>query len=53
MAKPMCDVAVVGCGLGGVATAIAIRSAGHQVTIYEKAPAMWEVSRTFIGAYIY
>ena len=39
----ICDVAIVGCGLGGLSTAIGIRRVGHCVTIYEKASDLHEV----------
>ena len=43
MTNATCNVAIVGCGLGGVAAAIGIRRAGHVVTIYERAQALAEV----------
>ncbi|KAJ5665710.1 uncharacterized protein N7477_008158 [Penicillium maclennaniae] len=36
-------IIVVGAGLGGLATAIALASSGHTVTIYEQAPELGEV----------
>ena len=36
-------VAVIGCGLGGAAVAIAIQKAGHQVTVFEQAEELHEV----------
>lgn len=32
------DVAIVGAGIGGLSAAIAIREAGHEVHVYERAP---------------
>ncbi|KAJ5403239.1 hypothetical protein N7509_003110 [Penicillium cosmopolitanum] len=37
------NIVVVGAGLGGLATAIALASSGHSVTVYEQAPALGEV----------
>jgi salicylate hydroxylase len=37
-------VVVVGAGLGGLATAIALARKGHKVTVLEQAPALGEVS---------
>lgn len=36
-------VIVVGAGVGGLATAVALRMAGHKVTVVEQAPALGEV----------
>jgi salicylate hydroxylase len=36
-------VAIVGGGLGGLAAAIFLRAAGHEVTVYEQAPALREL----------
>lgn len=38
-------VIVVGAGLGGLATAIALARKGHVVTVLEQAPALGEVSQ--------
>lgn len=38
-----CHVIVIGAGLGGLATAIAISKAGHKVTILEQAAELSEV----------
>lgn len=35
-------VAVVGAGLGGVAAAVGLHQAGHEVTLYERAPELRE-----------
>ncbi|KAB8270626.1 hypothetical protein BDV30DRAFT_250511 [Aspergillus minisclerotigenes] len=40
---PSVSVIIVGAGLGGLATAIGLRRAGHQVTVLEKAPALGEI----------
>ncbi|MCJ1351949.1 MAG: hypothetical protein MMC33_001933 [Icmadophila ericetorum] len=45
--RPIYDIIIIGCGLGGLAAAIAIRKAGHRVTVYERAPNLAEAS---IGA---
>lgn len=38
------NILVVGAGLGGLATAIALRRTGHNVTVFEQAPELMEVS---------
>lgn len=43
MSKPNLHVAIVGAGLGGLAAAIGIARAGHQVTMLEKASVLGEV----------
>ena len=40
-----CNVAVVGCGIAGVATALAIQRAGHHSTIFEQGSGMNEVRK--------
>lgn len=40
--KPL-NVGVIGGGIGGLATAVALRRAGHRVTIYERADYAGEV----------
>jgi salicylate hydroxylase len=37
------SIVVVGAGLGGLATAIALASSGHSVTVYEQAAKLGEV----------
>ena len=38
-----CRTLIIGCGLGGLAAAIAIRKVGHEVTILEKRAQLQEV----------
>ncbi|KAJ5095289.1 hypothetical protein N7532_007580 [Penicillium argentinense] len=42
-AKVHLNIIVVGAGLGGLSTAIALASTGHTVTVYEQAPELGEV----------
>ncbi|KAF1975537.1 FAD/NAD(P)-binding domain-containing protein [Bimuria novae-zelandiae CBS 107.79] len=42
-AKVKLRIIVTGAGLGGLATAIALRRRGHEVTVFEKAPELGEV----------
>lgn len=44
-AKAKLDVLVVGAGIGGLATAVALQRQGHDVTVFEQAPELAEVSR--------
>jgi salicylate hydroxylase len=46
MPAPQLHVAIVGAGLGGLATAIGIAKSGHSATILEKASALDEVCIT-------
>ena len=39
-----CKALIVGCGLSGLATAIALRRSGHEVIIFERMPELREVS---------
>lgn len=48
-AKTSLDILVVGAGLGGLATAVALRRRGHQVTVFEQAPELMEVRREAIS----
>ena len=43
MHSPPFIVAIVGCGLGGLAAAIGIRQAGYRVIIFEQAATLSEV----------
>lgn len=46
-AKLRLNVVVVGAGLGGLATAVALTRRGHQVTVLEQAPKLEEVCKVF------
>jgi len=39
------DVAIIGAGVGGLATAIALKLDGHTVSVYEQASALSEVGK--------
>ena len=48
MAKPSLHIAIIGGGLGGLAAAIGIKRAGHNVTLLEQASQFHHVSHVFI-----
>ena len=50
-AKVRLIVVVVGAGLGGLATAIALARRGHTVTVFEQAPALGEVCVQWIDCH--
>ncbi|EDO03573.1 hypothetical protein SS1G_06054 [Sclerotinia sclerotiorum 1980 UF-70] len=41
--KPSCKIAIVGAGLAGLATAVSLQRAGHQVTVFEVYSGLKEV----------
>ena len=43
MANIACHIVIVGCGLGGLAAAIALKRQGHDVTMLEQAARLSEV----------
>jgi salicylate hydroxylase len=45
-ATPQLHVVIVGAGIGGLGTALAIRNSGHRVTVLEQAADFVEVSET-------
>ena len=49
MVMEKCNVAIVGCGLAGVATAVAIQRAGHCATVLEQASGVTEVCDCLLG----
>ncbi len=43
--KPQCRILIIGGGLAGLATAIALTLAGHEAIIFERMPELKEVHR--------
>lgn len=41
--KPIFHVLVVGCGLSGLASALALAQAGHRITVFERSIQLQEV----------
>ena len=48
--RPCCSVLVVGAGLGGLAAAIGIRKAGHDVIVLERMGELREVCTRYIAS---
>lgn len=46
-AKTKLEILIVGAGIGGLATAVALRRRGHVVTVFEQAPELMEVREEY------
>jgi salicylate hydroxylase len=44
----MLSVLIVGCGLSGLASALALAQAGHRVTVFERSAKLQEVTSCFL-----
>ena len=47
--RPLFSVLVVGCGLSGLASALALAQAGHKVTVFERSGKLQEVRTSSIA----
>lgn len=45
--KPLFSILIVGCGLSGLASALALAQAGHHVTVFERSAKLQEVILCF------
>jgi len=44
--RPVFSILVIGCGLSGLASALALSQAGHHVTVFERSTVLQEVRIT-------